>query len=212
MFVAAIFVIGVLLVARGRVLAPLERQAVLGEAVLRTPVNLESARVVTWEVPKDQWQYEDGQAKLSLLVRRGEGTTCAVRGKSPLKVVVAATGTLESGEQYDRLVRNWYYTTSEPFNPKARLWEAFGPEDAEYGLGAVAIYPFEKLRISLNVEAPDPGLGPCAPRLQLVPSVDYAITEHLTLLRFVRDTALGLCILSVAGLAWHALAGKKRAA
>jgi hypothetical protein len=209
--VAALFVIGVLLVARGRLLAPLEHEAALGKAALRTPVDLGSARVVTWDVPKDGWQYEEGEAKLSLLVRRGEGTTCDVKGKSPLKVGVAAVGTLESGQQYDRLIRNWYYTTTEPFSPEARLWVASGPEEAEYGLGGVMIYPFEKLRVSLNVEVPDPGLGACSPRLQLVPSVDYAIAEHLPLLRVVRDTVLGLCILAVIGLAWYAFVSRKRA-
>ena len=54
-------------------------------------------------------------------------------------------------------------------------------------------------------------LGACSPRLQLVPSVDYAIAEHLPLLRVVRDTVLGLCILAVIGLAWYAFVSRKRA-
>lgn len=210
--VGALIVIGALFVARRSMLAPLEHQAALSKSALRMPVDVGSARTITWDIPKDKWQFEQGEAKLSLLVNRGPGQPCDVKGKSPLKLLVAASGMPDSGQQYDRLIRNWYYTTNEPLGPKAQLWEFYGRKEAEYGLGGVAIYPFEKLKVSVDVQVPDASLTACSPRLQLVPSVDYAVAEHLPFLRVARDVALGLCALVVIALAWFASGNGKRGA
>ena len=136
--VGALFVVGVLFLARRSALAPLEQQASLGKDVLLgSPLDLGSAHAITWDVPVGRWAApERARPKLSLLVDRLPGGACDVKGASPLRVRVSALGLLDSGEQYDRLIRNWYYTTDEPFVGTAKLWEAGGPKHKEFGLGA----------------------------------------------------------------------------
>ncbi len=209
--VGALLLVGLLIFTRATILAPLEKQVSLGrETLLSNPLDLASSHLITWDVPVERWRYREGEAKLSLLVNRSAVALCDVKANSPLRVRVSAIGRLESGLQYDRFVRNWYYTTNEPLSPGAKLWESGTAERLEYGLGAIAIYPFERLRISLDVFTPAPQLAVCNPRLQLVPNIDYAIAEHLPLLRVARDTGLAVAWTIVAGLAWLAWGRSRR--
>src|SRR5262245_24355642 len=121
--VAAVTLVACLVVGRARVLKELERQAWLSSQVLTSePLDVARLGTLTWKVPRPSWPYESGEARFALVVS-GTGKACDVKGASPLKVHVSASGVLESGQEVDRLIRNWYFTTDEPLAPTAKLWQ-----------------------------------------------------------------------------------------
>lgn len=156
-------------------------------------------------MPREGWAYQELEARLSLVLDcvRDLPNEVTQRSKIPLRVRIAAHGTTKSRGRYDRLIRNWYFTTDEPCSPGANLWSAFGFNEIEHGLAGVLIYPYEQTIVSIDVTTPDTSLSASRPRLKLVGEHDYAIYEHLPFLRTVRDVGLVLSIFDDRGSRRH---------
>lgn len=165
-------------------------------AVFSGKIDLTHSGSIRWEVPRTEWSFQDGESMLSLVLDApisGESTP-SVHSKLPLRLAVSAEGIGKSGEPLDRLVRNWYFTTNEPFDDKAKLWSSFNQNGIEYGLGGVNIYPFERTVITLNIQTPDSDLMNRNPRLKIVGKHDYAVSEVLPLLRVVKNGCFALAL------------------
>lgn len=144
----------------------------------------------TWKISKNDWSYREGEAMISLIFQRSL-VTYKTKKEMSLKVKINAYTKVENDLKVNRLIKNWYYTTDEPFSSEARLWESGGPE-AEYGLGALNIYPFEDLFIEITILNPDTELAKAMPRLKIVGTVDLAgVTWQISIV----DGGLILCIL-----------------
>jgi hypothetical protein len=130
--------------------------------------------------------------------RTKTGTTSETR--------VQAFAVPRGGSRVDRLIRNWYYTTDEPFSENVHLWSSGGASSIEHGLAGVRLYQFEDLFIVLTITSADPELDKGNPRLTLVGEHDYAVFEHLPFLRAVRDGGLVIAVVCLVGLvflAWN---------
>jgi len=206
--IAAVFIAMYLFIGRGQWFSELERQAKIGtQKIYSSNVDLSKSDEFVWEIPRDSWAYEEGEAEFSLVLDRAPNipTDAYSKDNMLLRVRVDAYAKLENGEQVDRLIKNWYFLTNEPFSPNAHLWESWGNKNIEYGLGGIYVYPFEKVYIKVSVLVPDTKLAKANPRIQLVGKHDYAIFEHITFLRLLRDSGLFLCLtflLVLAAFAW----------
>lgn len=191
-------------IGRGQWFADLERQASIGSVPLYSDV-LDVSRTgrTEWKIPREEWSYDKGVAKLSLVFSNVPGLPSESRDRSKvaLRLKVSADGITEQGKSFDRLVRNWYFTTDEPFDPRASLWSSGGGSSIEYGLAGVILYPFESTLVTIDVTAADPSLSVGRPRLKLVGDYDYAAHEHLPFLRRLRDGGLAVCLVLVIALA-----------
>jgi hypothetical protein len=208
--VLAIILVGTyLIVGRNFLFAELERQAEVGShSVISPRLNLSKEGQFVWKVPREKWRYEEGDSQLSLLLDRSPGLpeNSADRSTMGLRLKVEAYAVPQGGKRTDRLIRNWYYSTDEPFSPGARLWAAYGDKGIEYGLGGVRVYPSEDVYVVMNVTVPSPELQMANPRLKLVGEHDYAIFEHLPFLRAIRDVGLAVSLLllvTIVSLAWR---------
>jgi hypothetical protein len=206
---AAVLVIGgYLLLSRPIWLAELERQVEIGRDPLYSDlIDLSRAQDFDWQIPTVPWSQWLTDARLSLEVdSAGCKGAASDTGESVLRIKVQATGLPDSGGEYDRLVRNWYYQTDEPFEPGVRMWRSRSSNGDDYGLAGVITYPFEKLSVTLKVLTPDPRLASCRARMKLVGEHDYAVEHHLPPLRLLRDAGIGLslvCLSYLGVLAWR---------
>jgi hypothetical protein len=191
--------------------AELERQARIGSHPVFSPVvNLDQTGEFVWKVPREQWQFETSDAQLSLVLdRTSTFQNLPDRSTLKLRATIAAYTVSQGGDRNDCLIRNWYYTT-EPFSPGAQLWTSFGSEGIEYGLAGIHVYPSEDLFVSITVTTPQPDLQSGNPRLKLVGEHDYAVFEHLPVLRLFRDGGLALSLLLLVGLTFLAWRGNGR--
>jgi hypothetical protein len=214
--IALVIVAGYLLGGRGQWFADVERDArVGGEAVFSEQLDLSTSGTRVWNVPRDDWSFEEGEAQLSLVIDRVPGLSAEIlnRNTLPLRMRVSAYGITESGEQFDRLIRNWYFKTDEPLGPDVRLWSFYSLDEVEHGLAGLLIYPYENTVVSIEIKNPDPMLEVGRPRLKLVGKYDYAVYEHLPILRLVRDGGLAISVMMLLGLvvlAWRPVGGTRR--
>src|SRR5712692_1466853 len=111
----------------------------------------------------------------------------------------AAGGKVIEGFQAPRLIRNWYFKTDDPLSPDAAIWQSWG-DSVELGLCGLNRYPFEDTYIVVEITRPDPVLAKANPRLQIFGEHDYAVYEHLPMLRILRDSILVFLTLCVIGL------------
>jgi hypothetical protein len=81
------------------------------------------------------------------------------------------------------------------------MWESWGSV-VELGLGGLHRYPFEDTYIVVDVLEADLVLARAKPRLEIYPEHDYAVYEHVGILRILRDGVLVLLGLCVIGLAY----------
>jgi len=187
--------------------AEIERQAQIGrDALYSEPLDLSRAGATTWRVPRDRWSYGEGEAMLSLFMKAAPGASAFPPGReeTALRLKVSAQGTSGSGSASDRLVRDWYYTSNEPYDPKVRMWSSFGGGEAEHGLALVTVQPEEQIAITIDVTTPDTALSSFQPRLKLVGKHDFAVYEALPLIKWIRYGGLAICAVFVAGFAWIA--------
>jgi hypothetical protein len=75
----------------------------------------------------------------------------------------------------------------------------------ELGLCGLNRYPFEDTYIVVDVLEPDTVLAMARPRLEIFPEHDYAVYEHVGMLRILRDIVLVLLGLCVIGLVYGAI-------
>ena len=194
---AVTYLIGYAFIARNLWLAPLEEQSRIGrDSLFLDNIDLSQQGSIKWSVPFDKWNYENGDAELSLVIDYSPDLPSQMRDGSKLRVKIAAEGILDTGEKNNRLIRDWYYTTDQPFTDNPKLWESGNRDSIEYGLAGISIRPFERLEIDVQVLSPYPVIQNLKPRLKLVGHTDYAIDEHLPFLRFLRDTAFGLSLIA----------------
>jgi len=198
-----------LLLGRGQWYSELERQAEIGSHPQYSDVvDINKPHTFTWKIAEADWSQGPGEAEVSIVFERVGAVPFEKYRKEgmPLKLKIDAYGVGKNGLRASRLIKNWYFTTNEPLSEEAKLWQAFGRQNIEYGLGGVNVYPFEDLFIELTILEPDKSLSVARPKLKIVGKHDHAVYGHITMLRFIRDGGLVLCILlllSMTVLAWR---------
>jgi hypothetical protein len=171
-------------------------------------VNLRETGPLVWNVPKGRWAGRGGKAKLSLSLNLHTLHEIPEdRSSVALRAKVRAEGRSPGGEWRDRLVRDWYYRTDEPFSKESALWESHGMGAIEYGLAGIQIEPEEELRITLDIHVPDEKLMLGYPRLKLVPDYDsVGVNIGWIVMNFVREGWFWLSIfllLCLIVMAWR---------
>jgi hypothetical protein len=212
--VGALLLLGYLFLTRSLWFSELERQAKVGRDRLNKPIDLARADTIIWKIKGDDWKYT-GEFRVGLVFDRlSDIQPAAYRKESMLlKLKVDAyaitykptgMGTRIEGFRAPRLIRNFYYTTDAPLSSEARIWESWG-KSIELGLCGVERYPFEDTYVAVEIVQPDPVLAKANPRLEIVGEHDYAVYEHLPMLRIFRDFVLMFLVLCVIGLAYGAV-------
>ncbi len=211
--VGALLLLAYLLASRSLWFPNLERQAKIGRDRLCRPVDLNNAQTITWKIKGDDWKYT-GECRVALVLDRSSSIPVEAYRKESMALKVrtdayaityepTTKGTTIEGFRTPRLIRNWYFTTDMPLSPDARIWESWG-NAVELGLCGVQRYPWEDTYVTLDVIQPDPLLGKANPRLEIVGEHDYAVYEHITVLRIFRDAillVLSVCVISLAYVA-----------
>jgi hypothetical protein len=211
---AAALLLTYLFFSRGFWFSDLERQTRVAKDRLSRPLDITQAGKVSWCIRAEEWKYT-GECEVALVLDRVNTIHDAAYRKESralnLKVDAyaipfepAGPNKRIDGPATPRLIRNWYYTTDEPFAQDARIWELWG-NVVELGLGGLHRYPFEDTWVVVDVLKPDLVLAMAKPRLEIVPQHDYAVHEHIGILRAVRDSVLVLLGLCVIGLAYASL-------
>jgi hypothetical protein len=212
--VAAVLVLAYLVASRSLWFPDLERQAKVGRDRLSRTIDITHPQTITWAIKGDDWKYT-GECHVALILDRiKDAPSEAYRRESmALKVRVdahavtyqptTARKTIE-GIRAPRLIRNWYFTTDTPLSADARIWESWG-RSVEIGLCGVRRYPWEDTYIEVEVLQPDLLLAKANPRLQIFGEHDYAVYEHIIILRIIRDGVLLFLALCVLGVTYAAL-------
>jgi hypothetical protein len=213
-FIALLVIAAYLVALRSDWFTEAARSPVGRNPLYSEPLDLRKPQTFTWTVPKDRWSYRSGKAQLSLalnvfLMREMPQD----RSQVELRIQVSAFGVRPDGSREDRLVRDSYYCTDEPFSNKGRsLWETWGYGRVGYGLGAVPVKQDEDTEIDIHVTTPDPLLALGNPRLKLVGEHDYAgLPWQWFFLLCLRDGGLAVSLILLASLfllAWGV--GRKR--
>ncbi len=133
-------------------------------------LDLRKVGPVLWDIAANRLEFARGKAHLSLSLNLNAMLEIPEnRDAVALRVRISAQGRLPGGHWQDRLIRDWYYTTDEPFSRSGSgLWSRFGFGSAEYGLGGVEVVPEEEIQVTLDVQVPDGLLMTGRPRLKLV--------------------------------------------
>ena len=210
----ALFLLVYLFASWGLWFSDLERQANAGRDRLSKAIDLSRAQTLTWKIKGDDWKYS-GECRVALVLDRMSDIPPEAYWKKSMALKVrmdayavtyepTANGTMIEAFRAPRLVRNWYFTTDMPLSPDVRIWEVWG-NAVELGLCGVHRYPWEDTYITLDIIQADPVLAKANPKLEIVGEHDYAVFEHITILRIFRDGVLlflGFCVI---GLAYVAL-------
>lgn len=133
-------------------------------------LTLDKAGLMEWYIAPEKLELATGTAHLSLSLNLNTLHEIP-RGREQveLRLRVRAEGRLPGQEWQDRLVRDDYFCTDEPFSPAGRfLAESYGGGHLEYTLAGARIIPGEELRLSLEVLVPEGRLDRGLPRLKLV--------------------------------------------
>ena len=218
---SAMLLLGYLAYSRSLWLSGLEKQVSIGRDRLSKPIDIEKTGKTQWRIPQDQWKYT-GEVKVALEVDNIKTIPRSAYNKDNMSLRVAMDATAITYEPSNsgmkevlragRLIRNWYYTTNEPFSPEARIWESGGSSTVEFGLCGVRRYPWEDTIIEINVLRADPELSKASPRLIAYGDYDYAVYEHIGSLRVLRDMVLFLLVLCVAILTYYGMKTKSNKA
>jgi hypothetical protein len=203
-----------LFLSRGFWFPEIERQVRAGKNRLSRPLDIMRVGKVTWRIGAEEWKYT-GECEVALVFDRINTIDDAAYRKESrrLKVKVdayaipfAQAGPAKriEGAATPRLIKNWYYTTDEPFAGNAKIWEMWGSV-VEFGLCGLNRYPFEDTYIVVDILEPDTVLAMAKPRLEIFPEHDYAVYEHVGMLRILRDIVLVLLGLCVIGLVFGAI-------
>jgi hypothetical protein len=167
------------------------------------PIDIGHPGAVTWSVDRDGWAFHNGRAMLSLALNvQTMREIPKDRDQVELRLKVSARGVRSDATSEDRLVRDRYYCTDEPFSKDGRsLWSSWGHGRVEYGLGAVRVNDGEQTVVRVEVVTPDGILATGNPRLKLVGEHDSAgMGLEPILLGCVRDGGLVVCLALLVGL------------
>jgi len=202
--VAAILILLYLWAGRSHWYSEMERDFRFATSPLYSdPIDVSRAGSIDWAVPVEHWVLREGEAHVALKFERKSDIPYERYREKPLRVRFGAYAVGKEGTRTNRAIRNWYFTTDEPLSPEARLWRS---GVTEFGLGAVWVYPYETLHITLDVLEPDPVLSRASPRIKIFPKHDYAVLGHAWLPRLLRDGGLVLCailLLSMTVMYWR---------
>lgn len=183
----------------------IELDTVWKRPIISDPINLEKKGPIEWLVPKEDWIVKEGEADLALSLNL---YTIPVIPAEPyqfdLRIKVRAQGRVPGGEWQDRLVRDWYFKTDEPFSKEGTAyWSSYGQGRLEYGLGRVRIVAEEELRIIIDVLVQDDYFRWAMPRLKLVGKHDGAESGPTMIFRgMLRGGGYWASICLVIFLAW----------
>ncbi len=156
------------------------------EAIVKHPTIIENIRIdregdFTWKVPNGTWNSRKGEGRISLMLkkmpefRQMRGEELMDRVKRPLKLKIEVYSLGKDGTRRDRLIRDSYFNTDEPFSEAgARLWTSSSSASFEYGLAGIWTYPRENVFIHLQVTKADTMLARGDPRLKISADYDYA--------------------------------------
>ena len=124
--------------------------------VVRNPaikkIKIDSNGDMIWKVPNGTWNDQEGRAMVSLLFDRVPEFKNEKLGRDerPLKLKIEAYSIRRDGSRIDRLIKDWYFTTDEPFSDGgSRLWSSWGQTEFEYGLAGIWAYPKEEVIVKL---------------------------------------------------------------
>lgn len=190
----------------------LERQINIGkDYIISETLDISRVNTFQWVIPREKWHYKEGKACLNIIFDRRDDIPIDSFQKeiTPLRMKIAAYGVLENNEKINRLIKNWYYLSDEPFSPGSKMGESYGAKTIEYLLAGIDIYPFEKTIIEVKVLAPDEKLAKANPRLQMTGEHDYAVFEHIVVLRIIRDGGLFISLIALSFLTINLLKTKK---
>jgi hypothetical protein len=124
---------------------------------------------IEWIIPADKLGFAVGEAYLSLSFNLNSLWHIPLsREEVDLRCRVRAEGRLPGGDWRDRLVRNDYFRTDQPFSPGSGLWESYGAGEMDFGLAGIHVEPGEDLRITVDILSPDGRLDRGRPRLRLI--------------------------------------------
>jgi hypothetical protein len=171
--------------------------------VTEHPTIIENIRIdkegdYTWKVPNGTWNSRKGEGRISLLFKmipEFRGKELMDRSKRSLELRIEVYALRKDGTRIDRLIRNRYFTTDEPFSEAgSRIWGSFGGEEFEYGLAGIWAYPKEDVFIHLRVIHPDTELAVGNPRLKISGNYDYATAPFIILFIMVDFGLLALLL------------------
>jgi hypothetical protein len=160
------------------------------EAIVQHPVIIENIKIdkqgdYTWKVPNGTWNSRKGEGRISLVLNRVsqfKGEELLDRAKRPLKLKIEVYALQKDGTRIDRLIRNWYFTSDEPFSEAgSKLWSSGGNDQFEYGLAGIWAYPREEVFIRLQIMKPDTILAHGNPHLKISSDYDYAAVPWVAL-------------------------------
>jgi hypothetical protein len=140
-------------------------------------IDLRKSGPIVWSLPPEKNRFAQKEAHLGLSLNLETLKEIPRdRHQVQLRVKMSAEGRTPGGEWQNRLIKDWYFTTDEPFSERCSIWESYGMGQLEYGLAGIEIVPDEELRITLDVQVPDARLMSGNPRMSLVGKHDYAAT------------------------------------
>ncbi|MBN1787291.1 MAG: hypothetical protein JW806_02745 [Sedimentisphaerales bacterium] len=206
--ISALFVAFYLFASRPHWFSELEQQIDIGKDFITSEtVDVSRPNTFRWVIPKEEWNYKEGRACLNIIFDRKDDIPVDNYDKevTPLRVRVAAYGILDNNEEANRLIKNWYYLSNEPFSPGLRIGVSWGTKVVEYMLAGIDVYIHEKMVIELEVLTPDEKLAKANPRLQLVGEHDYAVFGHIGVFRIMRDGGLFISIIALLYLVVNAI-------
>lgn len=162
-------------------------------------LDLGEVGTIVWDIPPERLALAQGKAHLSLALNIYTMLEIPLeRDAVKLRVKIMIQGRQPEKQWEDRLIRDWYFNTDEPFSPAGEgLSRTWGYGRLEYGLAGAILVPGEELRVTLQVQVPDGLLMTGHPRLRLGfgPTINYA--------PFLRSVWRNIgFFLSLAGLAW----------
>lgn len=197
-----------MLIGRNSILTDFEKNVKISNDSLYSPkVDLDHPHTFSWKIKNNDWDYNNGVAKLFLVLNRPEsdGDDEYWRKTFPLKVKINAYADTENNIKAARLIKNYFSPSDEPMAKEAKLWSGWSDEKLEYSLGSVMRFPMEDLTVELTVQVPDPILNKANPRLKIVGDYDPAVLGFVPFAKLLRDIALIICLVGLLFITRRAL-------
>lgn len=155
------------------------------EIVVSDELDISQKGIITWEVPREKWKFEEGKALIYYEFLTNKKNDPQISSE-PVNFKFYAYSYLDDGTKVDRLILNSFYYTNDFSRTRFCL---SGTCPLEGWFGAVRVYPQEKLFISLHFSSSKEDFEKIILKLQ--PTGPYRLA-YLESMLFLRD--VGLCI------------------